>query len=332
MSALSLDAAARHVLTRYPAALRQGDLIALGNHRGFSGARIWRLQGSRGALCLRAWPPGDPSPERLRFLHRLMILARESGVDSVPALFAGEDGHTGVEHAGRLWELTAWMPGRADYHDRPTAPRLRAACAELARLHRAWGGAMPSAGPCPAVGRRLARVRDWQRHMAGGWRPAFVQGVADPVQPWAERAWDLLRQWADRVPRLLESWQGRRVPLQPCLCDIWHEHVLYEADRVAGLIDFGAAKVDHVSADLARLLGSLAGDDAGGWSTGLEAYRAVRGLSAEEEALAGVLDQTGAIVGAMTWLRWLYRDARDIEDRPAAASRLAGLVKRIEGL
>jgi homoserine kinase type II len=132
------------------------------------------------------------------------------------------------------------------------------------------------------------------------------------------------------VPQLLAPWIGRPLPLQPCLCDIWHEHVLYEGDRVTGLIDFGGVKIDHVAADLARLLGSLAEDDPAGWAAGLEAYAGVRPLAPEEEALARVLDRTGVIVGVMTWLRWLYEEGRSFEDRGAAAGRLAALVRRME--
>jgi hypothetical protein len=56
----------------------------------------------------------------------------------------------------------------------------------------------------------------------------------------------------------------------------------------------------------------------------------VRGLAPEEEGLARALDRTGAVLGVVTWLRWLYADGRAFEDRPAAERRLAELVGRIE--
>lgn len=328
MSPSFLDAEARHVLSHYPPPLGQGRLVPMVSHRGFSGARLWRLEGPLGALCLRAWPPGDPSPEHLSFIHRLMRRAEQAGLQTVPVLFATARGDTWVEHDNRLWELTAWMPGRADYHDRPTPQRLRAACRELARLHAAWADALPPAtGPCPAVERRLRRAHEWKERIASGWRPAFVD---DPVRPWAERAWQLLPILLKGVPRLLAPWAARPVALQPCLCDIWDEHVLYEGDQVTGLIDYGGVKVDHVSVDLARLLGSMAEDDPQGWVIGMEAYAALKGLSPEEEGLARVLDQTGVVIGAATWLRWLYLEGRVFEDRSAAAERLAALVRRME--
>jgi homoserine kinase type II len=120
------------------------------------------------------------------------------------------------------------------------------------------------------------------------------------------------------------------VPLQPCLGDLWHDHVLFDGDTVTGLIDYGAARLDHVAVDLARLLGSLAGDESNLRAAGLTAYRRVRPLSPDEEALVTVLDRTGTILGAANWLLWLYREGRVFEDREGVARRLAALVERIE--
>src|SRR6478609_757012 len=113
--------AALDVLARY--ALPSASLHPLGNHGGFSGARLWRVEAGGAAFCLRAWPPGDPTPERLSWLHEPMATARTAGLAFVPAVLrAGADSF--VAHAGRLWELTDWRPGRADFHQHPRPARL----------------------------------------------------------------------------------------------------------------------------------------------------------------------------------------------------------------
>ena len=70
----SPHSAAHDVLARYPALLRQGSLAALGNHGGFSGACLWRVETDGGAYCLRAWPgctpPGSGAPGRHTALAR----------------------------------------------------------------------------------------------------------------------------------------------------------------------------------------------------------------------------------------------------------------------
>jgi Ser/Thr protein kinase RdoA (MazF antagonist) len=320
-----LDPAARAVLARY--ALPSAAAHPLGNHGGFSGARLWRVEAGGAALCLRAWPPGDPTPERLAWLHELMAAARAAGLAFVPAVLRA-GAATVVAHAGRLWELTDWLPGDADFHEHPHPARLRAACAALARLHHAWADRYPARGTCPALARRLDRAAAWLALASPGWCPR--PSAVDPVRPWAERAARLLSAWAGRVAPLLAPWAGRPFALHPCLCDVWHDHVLFDGNAVTGVIDYGSAKVDHPAADLARLLGSLVGDDAAAWADALGAYTAVRPLSADEQALARALDRTGVILAAANWLVWLYHERRPFDDRRRVAERLAGLVRRLE--
>jgi homoserine kinase type II len=118
--------------------------------------------------------------------------------------------------------------------------------------------------------------------------------------------------------------------LQFCLCDIWHDHVLFDGDKLTGLVDYGGVKIDHVAVDLARLLGSMVEDRADLRTAGLEAYQRIRPLSLQEEELVSVLDETGTLVGLITWLKWLYVDDKQFDDRKAAARRLQMLVRRVE--
>ena len=89
-------------------------------------------------------------------------------------------------------------------------------------------------------------------------------------------------------------------------------------------------KIDHVAVDLARLLGSLVGDDANQRAAALDAYRRLRPLTRAEEALVQALDETGVVVGLANWLKWLYREQRAYDDRAAVARKLAELVERAE--
>jgi Ser/Thr protein kinase RdoA (MazF antagonist) len=317
---------AAQVLAYYPAPVR-GTVTALGNHGGFSGARLFRVEAPAGAFCLRAWPPDISSP-RLHTIHSLIRRATDAGVDFVPRVVPTAAGQPFVAAADRLWELTDWMPGAATFHRDPTPERLRTACTALARLHRAWSEPNPRRAVCPAVERRLAAARDWLALTSAGWRPA--PDPSDPVAPCVGHTWDLLRRRIPEVPALLDPWLRRPVALQPCLCDVWHDHVLFTGDRVSGLVDFGSVKVDHVAVDLSRLLGSLVGGDTARWCAGLQHYEEQRPLTAEERELARDLDRTGTVVAAANWLRWLYHERRAY-DRPAVGRRLAGLVERMEG-
>src|SRR5262249_38052785 len=154
---------------------------------------------------------------------RLMEHARAQRLDVVPVVYAATTGDTVIEAAGRVWEVTQWLEGTADFADDPSPARLEAACEGLARLHPAWKSFAAPPEPCPAVRRRLQALADWQALVATGWRPqAPCPGWGDPVWSVAQRAWSRLPGWLADVPRSLGPWMDFRSPVQPCLCDLWH--------------------------------------------------------------------------------------------------------------
>lgn len=327
MSSPTLNAV-HAVLSHYPLDPQTVAVEAQGNRGGFSGARLWRCRQGPRQFCLRAWPPDGPSLQHLGWAHALMRAANRDRLPFVPELLGTRSGEMWVDLGGRVWELTGWMPGTADFHASPTPARLRVACSALARLHRCWERYLTGRAPCPAIDRRLYAVLEWQLLLRRGWRPRF-EGRPD-LDAWAGRAWRLVSVWMERVPALLGPWGAGLVPTQPCLCDVWHDHLLFEGDRLTGLVDYGGVKQDHVAVDLARMLGSLVGDDRESWALGLAAYRSERPLSGEDEELALVLDRTGVVVGASNWLRWLYHDGRRFDDLAGVVRRLAALVERME--
>jgi len=324
---------ARSVLSEY--GLPNLSIAPLGNRGGFSGAALWRVKQPKVDLCLRAWPIGGVSEERLTDIHRLMRLAGDNGLTFVPKVLETSIGSSFVVQADRFWDLTTWMPGVAATPVQVTRAQVQAACTALARLHLACAAAGPGHGPCPGIIRRLEGFREWgdrvrlaltTPRLAG-----FRRSPSDPAAPWADRAVDLLQIHAAKLPIKLGPWLNRPLPLQFCLCDIWNDHVLFEGDVVIGLVDFGGVKLDHVAVDLARLQGSLVEDRAELRAAALEAYSRIRPLSLEEEQLVSVLDETGTLVCLMTWLKWLYVDGKQFGDRASAARRLQALVERVEG-
>lgn len=318
------DADARAVLREFRMA--DSPLTRLGNAGGFSGASIWRVGGDVHDWCLKALPVNADLGRHDQIAALLRWSRQEHNLDFVPRpRFVSEI-------AGRVWEMVEWMPGAADFHVIPTDERLRAACVALAHLHRAWEqypGRPTNPQPCPGVLRRLTAAHDFHNLVASGWRPTTF-GAVDPLTPLARRARAIAYRAVPKVIEELAPWQGVGVPAQFCVCDVWHDHILFTGDRLTGLIDYGSVKLDNVAVDLARLLGSLVGDDASAFASGLAAYEQVRPLSAAERNLVPVLDRTGVVLGIANWLRWLYFDGRIYEDREAVARRLAALLSRAE--
>jgi Ser/Thr protein kinase RdoA (MazF antagonist) len=328
MSPNELDRAAAEVLARYDPPAQRWE--ALGNAGGFSGARLWRVAAAGGDWCLKAWPPDSNRRERLLEIHAWMSGARTAGLDFVPSIARARDGRTMQESEGRVWDLCQWIPGRPRTPATASRDHVAAACSAVAQLHVVWSREGQHHGPCQAVSRRLERLAEWDAEIASGWKPDFEKDASDPVTPLARRAWEFLPPCLELARRLLDPLRNDSYRQHPCLGDIWHHHVLFIGTHVTGVIDYGAARIDTPAADLARLLGSLAPINNEDFIHGLSTYRSRAMLTADEVGLVHILDYTGTLLGAATWLLWLYRDNRRFENHHAVATRLAVLVERLE--
>ena len=327
----------RDVLAAYPADCQPQRTEFLGAAGGFSGAKFWRLHTPHGLLCLRRWPREHPPTERLEFIQAVLWHVDQEGFRLAPLPLETRT-HAGyVRHAEHLWELTPWMPGVANYTTSPSPAKLRAALVALGEFHRAAAAfPLPVSGlvASPGVGRRLDQLQTLMSGEHETLQQAVTHAAAnepagDELTLAALRLLELFPRAAPEVLAMLRQASRIKAPLQPCVCDIWHDHVLFEGEQVSGLIDFGAMRAETVAADVARLLGSLVGDEPAGWKAGLAAYESVRPLSEAEAVLVSALDQSGVLLGGVNWLRWIYVEGRKFEDRAAVLARLAHLATRL---
>lgn len=301
---------------------------ALGAAGGFSGARLWRVTASDGEFCLKAWPE-HIDRGWLQRVHGWMSVAQSRGLPFVPRVWQNRAGESCIAHAGRVWDLVEWLPGKSE--QRPSTQQLESACTALARLHLVWEQCEPGCEVPESVRRRLHVASKWQAIIQSGWQPDW-EACPLPAAPTLQRIWRRLPAQLPQIPELLMPWTRKRVTLFPCLCDVWNEHVLFAGEAVAGIIDYGSMRIDTPAADLARLLGSYENDAESLWRVGVTAYRRIRELSQDEEWLAHLLDKTGTVLSAASWLDWLVRTPRPFDDYDAVAKRTEALAKRMESL
>lgn len=323
----------RVVVDQYPPDFQPTRSEPLGAGGGFSGSELWRLTTPAGTLALKCWPIGYPV-DRLVTVHRVLQHVRQQGLAIVPAPLATRHHQTVVDQGGHLWDLCPWMPGRADYHQQPGPARLVAAMHALAGFHNAaatYPGNTPRGRSAGLAERRqlLARL------LSGGEREVReALGAVD--WPEARRlAHGLLAGFNATAPAclaLLDRVEHVETALQFCLRDIWHDHVLYSDDRVTGVIDFGALRVDSVATDVARLLGSLVRDDEAGWELGLAAYHDIRPLNRDERILVAAFDRSSVVLTGMNWLVWIFVERRQLADRGAVLARMGETLGRLEHL
>lgn len=306
---------------------------------GFSGAGIWEVTAPCGRFALRRWPPGQPTPPRRAWMHRFLRFAHGQGLDFIAAPLGTRDGATFVERRGISWEIAPWLPGVADFSRDPRPERVAAALVALAKFHRVAELFPPGPvrGPSPGLLDRASLTALLIHGDAAKLRQAVEHFARDANRsPGLLRKsyilLDLFSQAAPRVAGLLTRHEATRVPILPCLRDVWHDHVLFVGDQVTGIIDYGALRSDSVAGDIARLLGSLVGDEAESWRRGIQAYETERPLSDAERGLLAVFDESSVLLSGVQWVRWIFLDRIEFPDLERVEMRMDQWITRLRHL
>jgi Ser/Thr protein kinase RdoA (MazF antagonist) len=328
-------------------------IVPLGSAGGMSGAQFWRISTTRRVLALRRWPTEHPTPEHLQFVHDVLEHAAQRRITFLPVPIRTSRGESFVQYGGYLWELAPWMPGTANYEHSPSSEKLQAALQALAQFHiaatdfphepshisvgrqaesttrNAGTARTASSSPSsPAIQRHQKRLQQ----LADGGLEQLSAAIAATIWPDLAR---LARQFLAALPHALPRALAQldplahvALPLQPCLRDVWHDHVLFTGNEVTGIVDFGAVDFDTPATDIARLLGSLVGDASAGWQMGLTAYSTVRPLSADEMRAVTALDASGTLLAGGNWIRWIYIEGRQFENRAQIIERFRTILHR----
>ena len=339
----SREAACQRVLSRFVPRVVPRRVESPGNRGGFSGAVVWRVVTEQGDFALRRWPnPSLPRP-RILGLHRLLEHLRREGLPFVAVPLATHDGTTLPQDDSHDWQLEPWMPGIADFHGDPSGDRLRAAMTALAQWHLAAARFVPtddsaqwfsSRAPSvsPAVAERLTILEAAREETLRRVESRIASAMKTSIRDVSRRLLELFRRARATVIGELELLRDVRVPLQPCLRDVWHDHLLFVGNTVTGLIDPSTCRTESVACDLSRLIGSLVGADRAAWDIAVGEYQRLRPVSVGEKALIMVLDRSGVLLSGWTWLQWLHLDHRPFADATAVEQRLNVIVQRMEHL
>lgn len=219
------------------------------------------------------------------------------GLPFVPDVHTNRRGSTVTNRDGTVWDLTSWMPGQADFLTNPTQRRLGSAMAALAAVHRVWRPRVPKFAPCPGIVRRFEILTRFS--------------LSHAIPPQLGEAVALLRPRIPVSQEQLKPWLRHPLPVQPCLCDVRHDHLLFTGEELTGLIDFGAARRDHPAVDLARVLSDLSENDESWFDRGLAAYRDCGGPVEIPERLVRVLAETGLVCAVIGWVERLMTASPD---------------------
>jgi Ser/Thr protein kinase RdoA (MazF antagonist) len=270
----------------------------------------------------------------LQWIHAVLRHVANAGCRVIPVPLATESGPSFVDWHQRLWELSPWQPGIADFERDPRPAKLQAAMHMLADFHCAassYPGCKTTVGPAAGLPARIAFMRQLDDGLlARLWNCVHHQGSA--FFPEAQAILTAYERHRERVALMLSDAIDRAVRNHVCLRDVWHDHVLFLDERVTGLVDFGAMQVDCAAADLSRLLGSLVPDDEQKWLQALAAYESKRPLTENERLAVRAYDVSSVLLSGMNWLRWLLIDGREFDALARVRSRLRSIIRRLQRL
>ncbi len=312
----------------------------LGTAGGFSGANLWRIEDDGNSYCLRRWPEEQlDHQQRLAWIHGVLRQARHAGCSFLAVPLENSHQATLTIYEGSLWQLEPWMPGHASYWSQPEAGKLCSAMQALARFHLAARSDARSARISPGIMTRRERLaRLWEN---GAVTECFLRIesasqhdlTAPALRPIAVPICNLFRLLASEISRQLNWAVSVPVEIQPIIGDIWHDHVLFDANgQVSGIVDFGAMREDTPLADVARLAGSLAADDSNQWDAALRAWSAAHPAANLDRELCHVFDRSTTVISGLNWLEWICVENRDFGSLVPVMDRLRQIVRRMDFL
>ena len=306
--------------------------------QAFSGAQIWRVITDQARFCLRRWPEGSDFA-RLSSIHRVLAHIAQQGEHCIATPLPACDGRTLLFHDQAYWELAPWLPGEVEAKSPVSPIKIENAMRAMAKIHLAAKSYSGDAQfPASQVGmpaglkNRWIKLRWW---LETGCEHLLAAKIDPKWNQLNDLRWFFLERLKSIAPLLgleIEGATRSVVPLQICLRDVWRANVLFYGDQVTGIIDYDALRIDSVATDVARLLGSLAGDEPNLWHLGCVAYAEIRPLSEAERRLVVCYDRTAVLLTGLQWLEWILLEQREFANPAAVLERLAETRLRLEQL
>jgi hypothetical protein len=333
---------ARSILTHYWGEVAARDVFFRGIRGGFSGSRVWRVElPDASVFFLKHYPQSGVDLNGVHFILRELL--RLQGFTSNPscqiaAPVADRNGLTVYAEADGFWDLTPEVQGRARRPEEVQLSEIALAMQSVAHLHLAlaWVGEHSPYEWCQKLDSgKSQNLRSRRARLAEviGKRAVYQSKLVnlDCMDEIKEKCVQIVRRALPHAEDLVRvtGWEDVKLPIQPCVRDLWFAHVLFDGSKSVGFIDFAALGSDCVATDLARLLRSWFPEDNVDFEPMLEAYHAVRPLTGAERESFGWFDRTSRVLSAFQWVEWLAIENRDFDDWATVSERLDFVLARL---
>ena len=171
----------------------------------------------------------------------------------------------------------------------------------------------PSMQQSPGILERLSQLRhlvDFPPRLQSRDCAEIVRCICDNLDEAARRCLPVLSELASR------QWQTHWI-----LRDVWRNNVLTTQDKVVGIVDFDAVRVDTPVLDCVRFLGSIELSN----PKDLDRLIAPFNINVNEFS---VLDFTSTLLSLLQWLRWID-ESPGLMKQPFVKTRTSELTKKL---
>lgn len=303
-------------------------------------------------VCIQS-PAGHWALKRLELVSRERVLERhafqswlaEEPECRVPSLQRWSNGSSWIECDGFGWERSNWMGGA------PLPKRGAIECEQweqvidcLVAIHRRSMAFSTPEGRTLEIGRttdlpiglrdRRTALRAWQHDGISRWNSIAThlqRRVSSEHLAWFRSMAATAMSLAMGAAESLETMCRRPHPSYWIVRDCWRDHWLFSGKQLAGLIDFGAARLDWPGLDLVRCFGTLLGWPDDRWHSGLERVRRALPFCTWQTSEVRLIHRISVALSALQWLEW-YGNGTFAPESIAGNRRLRELSDQLDEL
>jgi Ser/Thr protein kinase RdoA (MazF antagonist) len=279
---------------------------------------------------MKQWPV-TMGVDRLRQIHRFQTHLAQTPRALTPALVAWSHRETVLEIDGAAWEIAEWKPGFPLEQVGEASDEQIVQCAEaLARMHHRSESFESRTCVPDGLKQRLDAMIDAVRP-GNDSRRRFLDTISTRDSYSASGILqDLFLRAICVIPDVFAPM--RTLTEIPTACfwvlrDVWREHILFRDQRVSGIFDFGAARLDWPGLDLVRALGTMMFESDPRWQSALDRYLEVRPDPSMTLANLRAVHRASVALSGLQWLDWFAAGQFDWTNR---SSQVWHRVKEIQ--
>jgi Ser/Thr protein kinase RdoA (MazF antagonist) len=303
---------------------------------GYSRFAVFALITDRGRFALKQHAVERRDAVLTQHAFQQMLAADPDSC--VPPLQLWANAATWLDDRQFGWELCTWVPGEPWPVDvRLTEDAWQQQLDAIIAMHRSALRWQNSSTGVLAIGSFLSIPRGWseRRDRLRFWSGSQVdwgtlgQSVeaAWGVDPRFMEALQRVRGWLPGLATELEHLCRNGAPSWWIVRDMWRAHWLYEAGKLKGLIDFGAARPDWPGLDLVRAWGTMLDENDPRWQSGCERYGQEVPEAQIDARTITIVHRTSVALSLLQWCEWCASGRVDRSVGPSP--RFLELVRRV---